>query len=134
MLFQNNSNGLQWSKHLWAYKISFCLPIALRCSPLEISSKKISQHLTNWMRKNNTDDIWNSTNSLCKRYICFHQHCGCLNSLILVMNIEEVKVWGGGTNFYNCHRLTEIEKMLESIYLEFFILGCKVMSPHKEHR
>ena len=50
-----------------------------------------------------------------------------------------MKVCGGGggrvpKNLKNCHRINEIEIMLESIYLEFSILGYKVTSPHKEYR
>ena len=32
--------------------------------PLQLKSRKIYQHLANWMRYNKIDDGWNSTNAL----------------------------------------------------------------------
>ena len=38
----------------------------LRYSPLEFNSRKDRQHLTNWMAWNNSNNPWNSVNSLFK--------------------------------------------------------------------
>ena len=64
-------------------QLSFSLT-ELWCSPLEFSSKKHCQHLTNWMRWYKRDKVWGSTNSLFKWHFCSCRHHHCINSLILI--------------------------------------------------
>ena len=66
-------------------QLSFSFP-ELRYSPLEFTSRKICQHLTNWTRWNRRDKVWSSANSLFMwLFPSCHRRCR-LSSLTLKRN------------------------------------------------
>jgi len=72
-LFVENVNTWQWLPFPFS---------ELWYSPLELNSRKIHQHLTNWTRWNKHDKVWGGGNSLFKWRFCSHHcHC-CLSSLM----------------------------------------------------
>ena len=62
-------------------QFSFSFP-GLWYSPLELNSKKICQHLTNWTTWNKRDKVSSSANSLFKWRFASRRHRCCLKSLI----------------------------------------------------
>ena len=56
----------------------------LRYNPLEFNSRKIRQHLTNWMRWNNHAKVWSSANSLFKWRFCSSRRRCRLSSLLTI--------------------------------------------------
>ena len=73
-------------------QFSFSFP-GLWYSPLELNSKKICQHLTNWTTWNKRDKVSSSANSLFKWRFASRRHRCCLKSLISHGG-------GGGRNGY----------------------------------
>ena len=82
----------------WVLNVTFCrerdarrLPFSfseLRYSPLELNSRKIRTHLTNWTRWNKRDKVWSSANSLFIWRFRSRSRRYCLSSLMLLLPLR----------------------------------------------
>ena len=63
-------------------RLSFSFPV-LWSSALELNSREICQHWTNWTRWNKREKVWGSANSLFKWRFRSHRRRCCLSCLII---------------------------------------------------